>query len=76
MTLKNLFMLGGVIAGAAYLKDQSRRERLFGQARGFLDKAKAKVEEMRGTRDLDDGIQVAPASADAHTSHLNTARTY
>ena len=43
MTFKNMFLLGGVLAGAAYLQNKSRRDRLIGQARGVLDNAKARA---------------------------------
>lgn len=48
MTLKNIFMLGSVIAGAAYLRDKGRRDRLVGQARGVLDKAKTRATQIAG----------------------------
>ena len=48
MTIKNLLLLGGVLAGAAYLKDKTRRERLMGQARGFIDQAKSRATEIAG----------------------------
>ncbi|HUQ03393.1 MAG TPA: hypothetical protein VM261_12910 [Kofleriaceae bacterium] len=43
MTIKNLLMLGGVLAGAAYLKDKTRRDRVFGKARDMLDQAKTRA---------------------------------
>lgn len=46
MTLKNLFILGGALAGAAYLKDKTRRERFLGQARGFIDQVKTRATEV------------------------------
>ena len=46
MTLKNLVMLGGVLAGAAYLQNKNRRERVVGSARGALDKWKARAQEL------------------------------
>jgi len=46
MTIKNMLMLGGVLAGAAYLQNKSRRDRLFGQARGVIDKAKTRASDL------------------------------
>jgi hypothetical protein len=46
MTLKKLIILGGALAGAAYLKDKSRRDRFMGQARGFIDQMKTKASEV------------------------------
>lgn len=43
MTIKNILMLGGVLAGAAYLQDKKRRDRLVCQARDLLDKAKTRA---------------------------------
>lgn len=48
MTLKNLFILGSALAGAAYLKDKTRRDRFMGQARGLIDKVKARATEVAG----------------------------
>lgn len=48
MTIKNLILLGGALAGAAYLKDKSRRDRLVGQARGIIDQAKTRATEIAG----------------------------
>src|SRR5690606_10931886 len=46
MTFKKLFLLGSVVAGAAYLQNKSRRERLFGQARDLLDRAKHRASDV------------------------------
>jgi hypothetical protein len=46
MTLKGLFMLGGVIAGAAYLGDKQRRDRLAGRARDLIDQAKTRAADI------------------------------
>jgi hypothetical protein len=48
MTFKNLFILGGALAGAAYLKDKTRRDRFMGQARGFIDQVKSRASEIAG----------------------------
>jgi hypothetical protein len=48
MTIKNLFVLGSVLAGAAYLQDKGRRERVFGKARGLIDQAKSRASELKG----------------------------
>ena len=48
MSIKNLLLLGGALAGAAYLKDKDRRDRLVGQARGFLDRMKSRATELAG----------------------------
>lgn len=46
MTIKNLFLLGSVLAGAAYLQNKGRRDRLVGQARGAIDRAKTRASEL------------------------------
>lgn len=46
MTLKNMFLLGGVLAGAAYLQNKSRRDRLMTQGRNLLDKARTRAVEI------------------------------
>ncbi|KAB2906872.1 MAG: hypothetical protein F9K40_05835 [Kofleriaceae bacterium] len=46
MTFKKLFLLGSAVAGAVYLQDKSRRERLFGQARDLLDRAKTRASDV------------------------------
>lgn len=48
MTIKKLFILGGALAGAAFLKDKTRRERFMGQARGFIDKMKTQATAVAG----------------------------
>ena len=67
MTLKNLFIVGGALAGAAYLKDKSRRERFLGQARGFMDQLKARATDLatevksKGSGALDSVSKPAPS---------------
>jgi hypothetical protein len=46
MTMKKLFMLGGVLAGAAYLRNKDNRDRLFGRVRDMLDKAKTSASDL------------------------------
>lgn len=46
MTLKKMFMLGGVLAGAAYLQNKSRRDRLISQGRDLLDRAKTRASDV------------------------------
>lgn len=43
MTIKNMLMLGGVLAGAVYLKDKTRRDRVLSRARDMLDQAKTRA---------------------------------
>lgn len=78
MTFKNMFLLGGVLAGAAYLQNKSRRDRLMTQGRDLLDKAKTraadithKVESKLETRTgdsiastkRDNGVSTSPSTA-------------
>lgn len=46
MTLKKLFILGGVLAGAAYLQNKSRRDRLITQGRDLFDRAKTRASKL------------------------------
>lgn len=46
MTIKNMLMLTGVLAGAYYLRDKGRRDRLMSKARGAIDKAKTRATEL------------------------------
>jgi hypothetical protein len=86
MTIKNLFILGGAIAGAAYLKDKTRRDRFMGQARGFIDKMKARASEVasevqsKGSDALDSVSNRTPSSYTPPSSFggssYDTSRTY
>jgi hypothetical protein len=80
MTIKNLLMLGGVIAGAAYLQDKGRRDRLFGQARGLFDKAKARASELASQTRHDNGVSQYGAGSTGRDafgdSGISGSRTY
>jgi hypothetical protein len=80
MTIKNLLMLGGVLAGAAYLQDKGRRERLIGQARGLFDKAKARATELAGSHGSDNGVSSYGAGATSRDAYgdsgIGSSRTY
>jgi hypothetical protein len=46
MTLKTLVILGGAIAGAAYLQNKNRRDRVFTGARDLIDRIKTRAESV------------------------------
>lgn len=46
MTFKKMFILGSVLAGAAYLQNKGRRDKVFGQARDLMDKAKTRASDV------------------------------
>jgi hypothetical protein len=87
MTLKKLFILGSALAGAAYLKDKTRRDRFMGQARGFIDKMKTKATEVasdvkaKGSETLNSVSNPAPSSSFTSpsafgSSSYEASRTY
>jgi hypothetical protein len=68
MTIKNLLMLGGVLAGAAYLKDKTRRDRVLTRARGAIDQAKTRASGLAErveskTRELQDTLKSQDVSS-------------
>ncbi len=46
MTIKQILVIGGVIAAGVYLQNKSRRDRLFAQARDLLDMAKSRASDV------------------------------
>jgi hypothetical protein len=76
MTLKGMLMLGGVLAGAAYLQDKQRRDRAFGRARDMLDKAKSRVADV--SRQVESAVDSAKAEkpADSAFSTFGSSSTY
>lgn len=46
MTIKQVLVIGGVIAAGVYLQNKSRRDRLFGQARDLLDMARSRASDV------------------------------
>ena len=86
MTIKKLFILGGALAGAAFLKDKTRRERFMGQARGFIDKVKTRATEVagkaesKGSESLDSMSNRVPSNLASPSSFGNSgyqaSRTY
>lgn len=70
MKLKNMLLLGGVLAGAAYLQNKSRRERVFGQARGLMDQAKTRASDLahkveNRAREVADRVGTSTASTES-----------
>ncbi len=81
MTLKKLAILGGVLAGAAYLQNKGRRDRAFTGARDMFDKVKsraqevghqaqAKIDSVRGTEKTE---KKDPSFASTTTSGLGSS---
>lgn len=48
MTLKKLALLGGALAGAAYLRDKTRRDSFMQKARGLVDQARDRIGSISG----------------------------
>lgn len=76
MTLKNMFMLGSVLAGAAYLQDKGRRDRVFGQARGLIDRAKSRASEIAGQIQSRTGQSTATTGDNGVSSSYGNQSSY
>lgn len=76
MTMKKLLMLGGVLAGAAFLQNKQRRDRLFGQARDLFDKAKARTSDLAATSDREQNNTTSFGSQDRFDDNGIGSRTY
>ncbi len=89
MTIKNMLMLTGLLAGAAYLRDKGRRDRLVGKARGLIDQAKTRASDLAHqveskasdagdsltTHSKDNGV-AGGAGATTRSSSYDTSRNY
>ena len=73
MTLKGMLMLGGVLAGAAYLKDKQRRDRVVGRARGLIDQAKTRVADVR--TQVEEKVEAIKGSEPASSSYSTFGST-
>jgi uncharacterized protein YjbJ (UPF0337 family) len=69
MTIKNMFMLTGLLAGAAYLRDKGRRDRLVGKARGLIDQAKTRAGDL--AHQVESKASQAASALDSTTSKDN-----
>jgi hypothetical protein len=80
MTLKGMLMLGGVLAGAAYLQDKNRRDRVVGRARDLIDQAKTRAADISRQVESKVGSAVESAkgsdNADSSFSTFGSTSTY
>jgi hypothetical protein len=81
MTIKNMLMLGGILAGAAYLKDKTRRDRVTGKARDLIDQAKTRASSLAQrveskSRELTEDLESADVSSVGASRGNGTSSSY